>query len=135
MRSLRPRRSLPFRKARYHGPSLPLRGSPQQVIVMDSDSEIDNEAGGVPLHSPDEGINEGDEDEGMASFPRLGRESNAEEHIEPVFNSIGLWNLEPVQSNQASRWLVRVEGASRLLLLSPNSLRASPTGGGSLTGP
>lgn len=121
LRSSRPRRSLPLRKARYRGLPSPLRGSLLHAIVIDSDSDSDNiEAGAVSLLFKDGGVNEShkeeDEDEGMASLPRLGRGLIAKEDMELVDNKTGLWNSELVRSKKASRWLVRVEGASRLLL-------------------
>ena len=117
LRSAKPRRSLPLRRARLRGPLLALHGSPSQVIVTGSNIDsVDEEAGAVSLLSLDEAVDEGDEDESIASLPRSGRDSCAAGYMELVFNdSTGLWDWAPFQPKKASRWLIGVEGASRLL--------------------
>lgn len=88
---------------------------------MGSNIHSENEeAGAVSLLSLDEAVNEADEadeDESTASLPRSGRDSCAAGYMELVFNdSTGLWDWELVQPKKASRWLIGVQGASRLLL-------------------
>ena len=138
--ALRPRRSVALRRLRYRGHIISLRGSPSQVIVIDSDSGGDNdEDGGVSLLSPDGGLHEvGDdeeEDKDMATLPKSPRELKAEENMDFLNNNTGSWHSELVRLENPSRWMVRVEGASKLLLRAPTSLRADSISGGSLTGP
>lgn len=92
------------------------------MIVIDSDSggNID-EDGGVSLLSSDEGLygggdDEEEEDKDMATLPKSWREPNAEEHMDCLNNNTGSWHSELVRLEKPSRWLVRVEGASKLLL-------------------
>lgn len=137
-------RSLSLRRVRYRGPPLPSRGKPQVILMNnDNDSCTDNgsgryELGGVSLLSPDEGLPKGDDDEDeeedMAPLPKSRGEPNAEEHTDLVDVNTGFWHSELVRLQTPGRCLVRVEGASRLLLFSPTSLRADSSIGGSLAG-
>lgn len=113
------------------------------VIDNDNDSYSDNgsgryEGGGVSLLSPDEGLYKGDdeedEEEDMAPLPKSRGEPNAEEYTDLVDHNTGFWHSELVRLETPSRCLVRVEGASRLLLFPPTSLRADSSIGGSLAG-
>lgn len=115
---------------------LPLRGNPLQVIVIDSDSDSDSdgdkdEGGGVTLLCPYEGLCKGDDDEdegkNMAPLAKSRGEPNAEEYTDLFDNSTGFGHSELVRLETRSRWVIRVEGASRFILLSPTSLRVDPS--------